>query len=175
MQLPLYIPVAINLFRKPKTGYGETRASRFPIILIRGMENHEAPVNEQVKGQYSRSLIISAILLIFFRIRESLQYILTFVQQKDDVEEIIFVIRKIISSACLDFEIVFLLNESQYILRGTLWYENKPGPAQVGAISKAQKSKKTSKCQVFFYSSRKSKIFRIFFWKNYIIKKWTER
>ena len=35
-------------------------------------------------------------------------------------------------------------------------------------------SKKTSKCQVFFYSSRKSKIFRNFFWKNYILKKWTE-
>ena len=35
-------------------------------------------------------------------------------------------------------------------------------------------SKKTSKCQVFFYSSGKSKIFRIFFWKNYILKKWIE-
>ena len=36
-------------------------------------------------------------------------------------------------------------------------------------------SKKTSKCQVFVYSSRNSKIFRIFFfWKNYILKKWTE-
>ena len=36
-------------------------------------------------------------------------------------------------------------------------------------------SKKTSKCQVFFYS-RKSKIFRNFFLlkKNYILKKWTE-
>ena len=33
-------------------------------------------------------------------------------------------------------------------------------------------SKKTSKCQVFFYSSRKSKIFRKFFFrKNYILKK----
>ena len=36
---------------------------------------------------------------------------------------------------------------------------NKPGPAQVGAISKAQNSKKTSKCQVLFYSTRKSKYF----------------
>ena len=32
-------------------------------------------------------------------------------------------------------------------------------------------SKKTSKCQVFFYSSRKS---NFFFEKNYILKKWTE-
>ena len=82
MQLPLYIPVAINLFRKPKTGYGETRAPRFPIILIRGMENHEAPVNEQVKGQYSRSLIISAILLIFFPIREYLSVYFDFCSTK---------------------------------------------------------------------------------------------
>ena len=36
-------------------------------------------------------------------------------------------------------------------------------------------SKKTSKCQVFVYSSRNSKFFRkIFFEKNYILKKWTE-
>ena len=48
---------------------------------------------------------------------------------------------------------------------------NKPGPAQVGAISKAQNSKKTSKCQVFFYSSRKTKIFRIFFLKKLHTKK----
>ena len=31
-------------------------------------------------------------------------------------------------------------------------FENKPGPAQVGAMSKAQKSKKTSKCQVFSFT-----------------------
>ena len=51
---------------------------------------------------------------------------------------------------------------------------NKPGPAQVGAISKAQKSKKTSKCQVFFYSTRKSKIFWKKFRKITYSKKWTE-
>ena len=35
-------------------------------------------------------------------------------------------------------------------------------------------SKKTSKCQVFFYSTRKSKIFRKFFLKKLHTKKWTE-
>ena len=35
-------------------------------------------------------------------------------------------------------------------------------------------SKKTSKCQVFFYSSRKSNIFRNFFLKKLHTKKWTE-
>ena len=52
-----------------------------------------------------------------------------------------------------------------------IFCNNKPGPAQVGAISKAQNSKKTSKCQVFFYSSRKSKIFRNFFLKKLHTKK----
>ena len=34
---------------------------------------------------------------------------------------------------------------------------NKPGPAQVGAISKAQNSKRTSKCQFTVLENRKSK------------------
>ena len=44
--------------------------------------------------------------------------------------------------------------------------KNKPGPAQVGAISRLKNSKKTSKCQVLFYSTRKSKFFEIFFSKK---------
>ena len=37
------------------------------------------------------------------------------------------------------------------------WRINKPGPAQVGPISKAQKSKRTSKCQFTVLENRKTK------------------
>ena len=53
--------------------------------------------------------------------------------------------------------------------------KNKPGPAQVGAISRLKNSKKTSKCQVLFYSTRKSKFFENFFFEKITYsKKWTE-
>ena len=50
---------------------------------------------------------------------------------------------------------------------------NKPGPAQVGTISKAQKYQKDFQVSsILFYSTRKSKTLRKnFFRKNYILKK----
>ena len=50
--------------------------------------------------------------------------------------------------------------------------KNKPGPAQVGSISKAQKQQKDFQVSsILFYSTQKSKILRKkIFRKNYILK-----
>ena len=59
-------------------------------------------------------------------------------------------ITRSISRTLLDYTAISRRNKTEMVMKihnfPVLKY-NKPGPAQVGAISKAQNSKRTSKCQ----------------------------